>query len=498
MANKNFAVKNGLDVAGDATLTGDLTVLGADIKGPTGTTGLTLDQFGNVNVAGDLTISGNELYSGTGRIAYLVGTELELTGSLRIDGNTIKASDNATNITMTSNTLTTFAGDIKVTGNDIQNNQGLSNITLGSSLTQPSITVGTVRLNGVSGYVQTTTGALNLLGASTVTITDGIRLHSPTVIGSATYTPPTTPPLTVYSITSGSELVRGSTSASTNIPLYLVKDKTATARAVNDGVAIYSTFRNTTSDVTGAAWSTVCTDATAGSEDYDFTVRLMQNGAAIAEKFRVASTGDATIQGDVRVNGNDIQCSSGASTITMTSANTATTIRGNTIYLQDSASAAICGSFVSYSRQYGDFANLNTIVPAAANTAYAFALPTTNNANGISITSTSRITCSNPGNYNLQFSVQWENTDNGSDHNLYIWLRYNGVDVANTGGRITCVKNSSGIAAWNYIAAAAAANDYFELMYSVDDTAIQMPYIAASSPVPAIPSVILTMVPVGV
>jgi len=469
MANKNFAVKNGLDVAGDATLTGDLTVLGADIKGPTGTTGLTLDQFGNVNVAGDLTISGNELYSGTGRIAYLVGTELELTGSLRIDGNTIKASDNATNITMTSNTLTTFAGDIKVTGNDIQNNQGLSNITLGSSLTQPSITVGTITLNTVDGYISTTSGNIVLSPIGTTTLYGSSRAEIP----------------------SGSSAV--------SHPFSAFKQKGSTAYTVGSGGGINLGITNTAvGDTIGTRLQSIMTDATVGSYDFDFVVANMQNSVAAAEKFRVASTGDATIQGDVRVNGNDIQCSSGASTITMTSANTATTIRGNTIYLQDSASAAICGSYVSYSRQYGDFANLNTIVPAAANTAYAFALPTTNNANGISIASTSHIVCSNPGNYNLQFSVQWENTDNGNDHNLYIWLRYNGADVANTGGRITCTKNSSGIAAWNYIAAAAAANDYFELMYSVDDTAIQLPYIAASSPVPAIPSVILTMVPVGV
>ena len=152
MANKNFAVKNGLDVAGDATLTGDLTVLGADIKGPSSTTALTLDQYGNVNVAGDLTISGNELYSGSGRIAYLVGTELELTGSLRIDGNTLKASDNATNITMTSNTLTTFAGDIKVTGNDIVSSSGATALTLSGSnvSTTGQLTANTVNVNSQS------------------------------------------------------------------------------------------------------------------------------------------------------------------------------------------------------------------------------------------------------------------------------------------------------------------------------------------------------------
>jgi hypothetical protein len=35
--------------------------------------------------------------------------------------------------------------------------------------------------------------------------------------------------------------------------------------------------------------------------------------------------------------------------------------------------------------------------------------------------------------------------------------------------------------------------DYFELIYSADSTNITIPYVAASSPVPAIPSVILTV-----
>ena len=42
----------------------------------------------------------------------------------------IKASDNVTNITLTSGTLTTFAGDIKVGGNDIQASTGTTSISL--------------------------------------------------------------------------------------------------------------------------------------------------------------------------------------------------------------------------------------------------------------------------------------------------------------------------------------------------------------------------------
>jgi hypothetical protein len=42
---------------------------------------------------------------------------------------------------------------------------------------------------------------------------------------------------------------------------------------------------------TGMRLEAVTTDVTAGSEDFDLVVKLMQNGAAANEKFRVTSTG---------------------------------------------------------------------------------------------------------------------------------------------------------------------------------------------------------------
>ena len=44
----------------------------------------------------------------------------------------------------------------------------------------------------------------------------------------------------------------------------------------------------------GMLLETVTTDVTAGSEDFDFVVKLMQNGATASEKFRVSSSGLAT------------------------------------------------------------------------------------------------------------------------------------------------------------------------------------------------------------
>lgn len=48
------------------------------------------------------------------------------------------------------------------------------------------------------------------------------------------------------------------------------------------------------------------------------------------------------------------------------------------------------------------------------------------------------------------------------------------------------------MAAWNFVLSL-KAGDYFELMWSVSDTSVQIVAQAASAPVPAIPSVILTV-----
>lgn len=66
---------------------------------------------------------------------------LTVDGDIKVGGNDIQASDGATNITLTSNTLTAFAGDIKVGGNDIQASDGTTALTL-------SATTGNVAIAG--------------------------------------------------------------------------------------------------------------------------------------------------------------------------------------------------------------------------------------------------------------------------------------------------------------------------------------------------------------
>lgn len=149
--------------------------------------------------------------------------------------------------------------------------------------------------------------------------------------------------------------------------------------------------------------------------------------------------------------------------------------------------------FVNSELGIGSFYDTTTFVPGATGTAYAITFDTSVIENSIYRGSTtSRIYVTNAGVYNFQFSAQLDNTS-GGDHLIYIWARINGVDVPDSAGVVRLKGNDAELlAAWN-IFLTMAAGDYFELMYSVDNTGIRILAQAAASPVPGIPSVILTV-----
>jgi len=152
-------------------------------------------------------------------------------------------------------------------------------------------------------------------------------------------------------------------------------------------------------------------------------------------------------------------------------------------------------------RRYGSFYSTTTFTPAVINTAYAI---TFNNiytrADGSDLTygvyigtPASRIYVDNTSTYNFQFSAQLKKTGGGT-YNFYIWPRVNGVNVDDSATQVTLTggANAASVAAWNFVLNL-QTGDYFELIYSADNTNVSIPYVAASSPVPAIPSVILTV-----
>jgi len=143
--------------------------------------------------------------------------------------------------------------------------------------------------------------------------------------------------------------------------------------------------------------------------------------------------------------------------------------------------------------RWGSFFDTTTQTAAAINTDYAMTFDNTDLSFGVYRgATTSQIFVTSPGIYNIQFSAQLDNTS-GGNHLVYIWMRVNGVDVPNSAGELR-LKGNDGelIAAWNFFENL-KAGDYFQLMWSVSDTAVQITARAAAAPVPAIPSVILTV-----
>jgi len=152
----------------------------------------------------------------------------------------------------------------------------------------------------------------------------------------------------------------------------------------------------------------------------------------------------------------------------------------------------VCGSFYDTTTQ-----------TATANTATLMTINSTDtpNTNEVSIVDGSKITATYPGTYNLQFSVQIQNTDNAIQ-DVSIWLRQNGTDLVGSTGLISIPARKSasageeghGIFGWNYFVTM-AASDYIQLYWSTTNAAVTIKaYAASTGPVrPSTSSVVATM-----
>ena len=143
--------------------------------------------------------------------------------------------------------------------------------------------------------------------------------------------------------------------------------------------------------------------------------------------------------------------------------------------------------------RYGSFYDTTTQTAAAINTAYAMTFNSTDISRGVYIGSpTSRVYVDTHNVYNIQFSAQIDKTAGGVGL-IWIWLRKNGTDIPNSAGQIRIQgNNAETLAAWNYLLEM-GDGDYFELMWEVDDTSVELLAELASAVHPAIPSVILTV-----
>jgi len=135
---------------------------------------------------------------------------------------------------------------------------------------------------------------------------------------------------------------------------------------------------------------------------------------------------------------------------------------------------------------------------ASTTTAYAVTFNTTDYSLGASLSNSSRLNVNYSGLYNLQFSIQFANTDT-QIQDVDIWFRKNGTDIANSNSKFS-VPNSHGgtdghlIAALNFYLEL-AKNDYVQIMWATTSTLVTIQQLPAqTSPTrPATPSAIATL-----
>lgn len=148
---------------------------------------------------------------------------------------------------------------------------------------------------------------------------------------------------------------------------------------------------------------------------------------------------------------------------------------------------------INSARPHGSFYDTTTQTNPVASTANLMTLNTTVSSFNTTLSVVpSRVYVAETGIYNIQFSAQLDKTS-GSAADIYIWLRINGQDVADSASKIAIQGTAAEtVAAWNFMPVL-QANDYIEIAWSSSDTNVTLSAVAASAPVPGIPSVILTI-----
>jgi hypothetical protein len=136
---------------------------------------------------------------------------------------------------------------------------------------------------------------------------------------------------------------------------------------------------------------------------------------------------------------------------------------------------------------------------ASANTVQALTFSTTDWQTGIQRVDNTKIKMLSAGKYNIAFSAQFVQANNNGTVN--IWLNKNGTPMAYTNTKLVIESNATyTVAAWNFFVDA-AANDYYELIWSSSSTHTTVQYDPAQTINgnlhPEIPSIIVTVNQVG-
>lgn len=142
---------------------------------------------------------------------------------------------------------------------------------------------------------------------------------------------------------------------------------------------------------------------------------------------------------------------------------------------------------------YGTFVCNTDQTVAVVNTAYPVTFTGTSLSNGVTLgTPASRIVVPDSGFYQFDATLQLSST-NSSSKNMWCWFRKNGTDIADSARIATSDVNNGYITLGVTANVSLAANDYVELMYASNDTALFIDAVASTAFAPAAPAVRLVV-----
>ena len=143
---------------------------------------------------------------------------------------------------------------------------------------------------------------------------------------------------------------------------------------------------------------------------------------------------------------------------------------------------------------YGEFRNDTDQTAPGAGTTAIVSWDVTEESNGVYLSNTSRINVRNAGTYQIDYSLQLQNSNNDGEY-ADVWVKKNGSDIANTARRFFLpARKSTGdpshTVGVGLYAFTLAAGDYIEIAGAVSNTTVTLEHFAADGtvPRPAIPA----------
>jgi hypothetical protein len=148
---------------------------------------------------------------------------------------------------------------------------------------------------------------------------------------------------------------------------------------------------------------------------------------------------------------------------------------------------------IDSNKSYGIFNKTTDQSPAAINTEYLLTFDNAEINSGVSIGSpTSRIVVANTASYEIESTIQISSSS-ASAKNVWVWFKKNGTAIADSARVVTIDTNSGYLQSSIHKHVQLAANDYIEIAFAADSTAITIDNIAATAFAPASPAAIVSI-----